>query len=302
MTILRLGSRGPEVKTWEETLVSLGYDVGGTVDDVFGPKVERATIRFQVDRKLAADGEVGDATRAAAGRVAPGPSAVAGMFDPTLRFIQASGYTRATYPRVVNLIPLHVMEARQGSNTAEAVGAWFAKPQSKSPGPPPPGFAPKASAHAGVDEDSVVQYVLPGDVAWGAPGGNSNGYHVEHAGYSAETDSDWASPANESMLRLSARHVAKACNFFGLPRARLSIDEVAVCTRDALIRKGQLHGTLSGSTGGICGHFALTSVWQNWRYYGLPNPKAGPSPWWPDHTDPGAHWPWDHYLELLKAS
>ena len=191
------------------------------------------------------------------------------------------------------------MEARQGSNTAEAVGAWFSKPQSKTQ-PPPAGFGPAASAHAGVDEDSVVQYVLPGDVAWGAPGGNSNGYHVEHAGYSAETDADWASAPNTAMLALSAKHVAKACNFFDVPRVRLSLDEVAVCTRDALIRKGVLTGALSGSKGGLCGHRDLTDVWQNWAKFGLPNPRSGPNPWWPSHTDPGGDFPWTSYLELLS--
>lgn len=301
MSILRLGSKGPEVTAWEETLSRLGYSVG-TIDDSFGPAVEKATIQFQHDHGLAMDGEAGEETLAAASKPPNVPPPPSGTFDPTIRFIQASGYTRATYPRVVNLIPLHVMEARQGSNTAEAVGVWFSKPQMKTPGPVLPGFGPRASAHAGVDQDSVVQYVLPGDVAWGAPGGNSNGYHVEHAGYSAETDADWASPANEAMLLLSAGHVAKACNYFGLPRVRLSLEEVAVCTRDALIRKGAIGGQLSGSRGGICGHFDLTRVWQDWQHYGLPNPKAGPNPWWPDHTDPGGSWPWNHYLDLLKAA
>jgi hypothetical protein len=282
---------------WQNTLDRLGYPT--KADGNFGPRTEKTTIQFQHDHGLKADGEVGPSTLSAVDRP-PGPEIVSpDLFDTSLRFIQASGYTRVSVPRFVNLFIVHVMEARQGSNTAEAVGAWFAKPQSPV-SPPPPGFAPKASAHAGFDRDSGVQYVLPRDVAWGAPGANSNGYHVEHAGYSAELDADWASPDNGAMLRLSAQHAAKAAQHFGFELRRLSLDEVAVCTRDALIRKGVLHGQLSGSRGGICGHFDSTRVYQDWKHYGLPNPKT--MGFWPDHTDPGAHFPFERYLELARAT
>lgn len=296
--ILRLGSRGQAVLGWQETLDRLGYPT--TPDGDFGPKTEKSTIRFQHDHGIRADGEVGPQTLDAAGRPANVPPAPVEMFDPGLRFIQASGYTKVVGARFVNLFVVHVMEAKRSSNTAEAVGAWFAKPQSPI-SPPPAGFAPKASAHVGFDQDSGVQYVLPKDVAWGAPGGNSGGYHVEHAGYSAELDADWASPDNVSMLRLSAAHAAKAARYFGFEIRRLSLDEVAALTRDALIRKGAIHGEdLSGITGGFCGHKDLTLVWQAWQKYDLPNPRR--SGWWPDHVDPGVHFPWDRYLDLARAA
>jgi N-acetyl-anhydromuramyl-L-alanine amidase AmpD len=294
--ILKLGSSGSAVSDWQKTLDQLGYRV--MIDEKFGPGTEKATIQFQHDHGIAPDGEVGPATLNAANRPANVPPAPVEMFDPSLRFIQASGHTQVAAPRVVSLLVVHVMEAKQSSTTAEAVGVWFAKPQSPI-SPPPPGFAPKASAHVGFDRDSGVQYVRPSDIAWGAPGGNFQGYHIEHAGYSAETDADWASADNDAMLRLSAQHAAKAVRHFGLSVTRLSLDEVAACTRDALIRKGELQGVLSGSVGGLCGHKDLTDAWQAWAHYGLPNPKAGPNPWWPSHTDPGGHFPWSHYLELL---
>lgn len=294
MVILRLGSHGQAVFGWQELLDRLGYRTAR--DSNFGPLTEKTTIQFQHDHGIKADGKVGPETLDAANRPANVPPKPIEMFDPSLRFIQASGYTRVVVPRVVNLFVVHVMQAKQGSATAEAVGAWFAKPQSPI-SPPPPGFAPKASAHVGFDQDSGVQYVLPSDVAWGAPGGNSNGYHAEHAGY---INSDRTDANNDSMLRLSAKHAAKAARHFGLGIKRLSLDEVAVLTRDALIRKGQLQGALSGATGGFCGHKDLTDVWQAWAKYKLPNPRA--SGWWPDHVDPGVGFPFDRYIELIQAS
>jgi N-acetyl-anhydromuramyl-L-alanine amidase AmpD len=286
---MKLGSTGPEVAAWQTLLASLGYTVG-SIDGNFGARTEKATIQFQHDRGLAVDGVVGPTTLAASGRgvVAVPPS---GIFDTSLRFIQASRYTKATRVRIVSLIVQHVMQNRQGSNTAEAVGAWFAGPDSRD-----------ASSHVGCDQDSVVQYVLPGDIAWGAQGANWNGYHVENAGFANQTADDWAKPENESMLLLNAKHVAKACNFFGIPRVRLSLEEVAMVTKDALIRQGKRGGQLSGHPGGLCGHFDVTRVWQDWAHYGLPNPRTMPSPFWPDHTDPGDSFPWERYLELLKAA
>jgi len=287
MTLLKLGSSGPDVEAWQRLLTSLGYSPGGP-DGVFGKGTEKATIQFQADRGLSHDGRVGPATLAAASSRPTRPVAP-GTFDSSLRFIPARCFTRMTAPRFVNLIVQHVMQDRQSSSTAEAVGAWFSSPTSR-----------ETSSHSGFDQDSGVQYVLPNDVAWGAQGANSNGYHVENAGFVSETAEDWARPENESMLRLNARHAALACNFFGIPRRQLSLAEVAECTRDAIIRKGQLAGALSGNPGGLCGHFDVTRVWQDWAHYGLPNPRKMAKPFWPSHTDPGPGFPWAHYIELLR--
>jgi len=285
MTVLAIGLQGPEVEAWQSTLSMLGYDL--QPDGDFGMKTQKATIQFQIDRGLKPDGIVGDATRKAA--ETPGKIAKKeGLFDPGLRFIQAKHFTRPSRPRTVSLIIQHVMENRQTSNTAEAVGAWFSSSDSRD-----------ASSHCGCDRDSVVQYVMPNDIAWGAPGANWCGYHVENAGYSAQTASDWATPDNGMMLQLNAEHVAKACEYFGIPKVRLTLDEVAMCVRDALIVQGKKGGQPSSHPGGICGHFDVTRVWQDWRRFDLPNPKL--SGWWPDHTDPGSSFPWDHYMELLRA-
>lgn len=61
MEILRIGSRGPNVKLIQSLLNRIGYPVG-TVDGVFGTQTQRAVMAFQRDNGLVADGVVGSRT------------------------------------------------------------------------------------------------------------------------------------------------------------------------------------------------------------------------------------------------
>lgn len=75
---LKQGSTGQAVANWQGLLVShaYGYLLGGApsgnvmqqagVDGIFGPATAQATVKFQADRKLAADGVVGQQTWTAA--------------------------------------------------------------------------------------------------------------------------------------------------------------------------------------------------------------------------------------------
>lgn len=60
-SILRLGSRGPEVREIQSILKVLGY-YGGAVDGVFGPQTQESVRSFQRNFGLTADGVVGAAT------------------------------------------------------------------------------------------------------------------------------------------------------------------------------------------------------------------------------------------------
>ena len=57
---------GPDVQTWQQQLLSLGWTVVGQPDSVFGPHTDTATRGFQASRKLLVDGIVGAVTWAAA--------------------------------------------------------------------------------------------------------------------------------------------------------------------------------------------------------------------------------------------
>lgn len=51
------GSKGEEVKQWQEFLITLGHEI--EADGIFGAKTQTATIAFQKMVALTADGIVG---------------------------------------------------------------------------------------------------------------------------------------------------------------------------------------------------------------------------------------------------
>ncbi|HYE11272.1 MAG TPA: peptidoglycan-binding protein, partial [Patescibacteria group bacterium] len=61
MDVLRLGSRGTEVKLLQSLLGKIGYDPGA-IDGVFGTQTQQAVMEFQRDNGLTPDGVVGPAT------------------------------------------------------------------------------------------------------------------------------------------------------------------------------------------------------------------------------------------------
>jgi hypothetical protein len=277
--------RGPDVSAWQGVLTEVGLLLPGDIDGAFGPKTEKATVNFELAHGLQPDGRVGSGCRNVIGAPLPPPTpSPHEVFDPRWKFLQAVGFTRVNAPRSVTLIPMHSMEAPERPDTAEGVASWFAGAR---------GAPPKASAHVCGDEDSIVQCVLPNDIAWGAQGGNSISYHCEQAGYAEWPREKWLEPTSRSMIRLMASHVKLALAFFGLPAMALTEEEVASCVRDALIAQGKIRGALSGVRGGVCQHRQLTMVWQAWAKYGLPNPRHEPKPWWPSHVDCGVGYPID---------
>lgn len=60
MNVLRLGSKGDEVRSIQNMLVGIGKTID--VDGDFGPKTEAAVKAFQAGQGLDADGIVGDKT------------------------------------------------------------------------------------------------------------------------------------------------------------------------------------------------------------------------------------------------
>lgn len=130
-----------------------------------------------------------------------------------MQFIQAANYTRATR-RTIDLVVLHTMEAPEKGNTAESVAQYFARP------------SVRASAHYNVDNDSEVQCVRDNNVAWGAPGANHNGLHIEHAGYAKQNAAEWADPFSVQMLRRSAALTAHKLREYGLPNVFRTADDL----------------------------------------------------------------------------
>lgn len=64
--LLKSGCEGEDVKTLQQYLIQLGYDVGTSgADGDFGSATKRALKAFQTDQNLDADGEYGEKTHAA---------------------------------------------------------------------------------------------------------------------------------------------------------------------------------------------------------------------------------------------
>jgi N-acetyl-anhydromuramyl-L-alanine amidase AmpD len=168
--------------------------------------------------------------------------------------IPARDFTRIVGKRPVKWIVIHDMEAPEKGDTAESIGRYFQHPDKPS------------SAHIGVDSTSIVQYVKDNDIAFGAPGANSNGIHIELAGYARQTKNDWMDQFGLSMLERAADAVAQYCHKYFIPASHITNVELA------------------NDFPGIVGHNQVSEVFKK-----------------SDHTDPGPNFPWDHFMYRVAS-
>jgi len=121
-----------------------------------------------------------------------------------------------------------------------------------------------ASTHLVVDEDECYRMLDDTVIPWGAPGANTNGYHIEHVGFASWSRAQWL--AHDNTLRRGAYKAAIRCAAYNIPARWV--------------------GPLSLRFGrkGLTTH-ADVSKWQ-----GTPG----------GHTDPGPNFPKDVYLAYVK--
>lgn len=166
-------------------------------------------------------------------------------------------YTPAHYyegrEKPLRLIVIHTMEAPEGPQTAENIAAYFASGDVV------------ASAHACVDQDSVVVCLPPTATAFAAPGANADGYQIEHAGYASQDGAGWNDAESQSMLKLSAAHAREIALAAGIPLRHLSDAELAA------------------GYAGFVGHDQVSRVYKR-----------------SDHWDPGTNFPWSQYMDLVN--
>jgi N-acetyl-anhydromuramyl-L-alanine amidase AmpD len=176
-------------------------------------------------------------------------------------FIQASQYGKWTKlgRRPVRLLVIHDMEFPERKDTAEVIAHDFATRTPANPG----------SAHICVDSDSIIQCVHDNDIAWAAPGANTDGIQVELAGYGKQTREDWLDVYGIALLALGCDASAQYLLKYGIPPLKLSVAQVK-----------------DGKTRGVCGHVDVTNAF----------PDLGHG-----HQDPGTHFPWDYFMSSVKA-
>jgi N-acetyl-anhydromuramyl-L-alanine amidase AmpD len=169
-------------------------------------------------------------------------------------FIQAKNYTKGPRRGKVDLIVIHTMEAPEKPETAENVAKWFAG-----------STAPKASPHYCIDSNSIVQCVKESDIAWCAPGANSNGVHFEHAGYAKQGAAEWKDAYSKAMLDRSAKLAAEVCARHGIPVVWLTAADLLAGKR------------------GITAHAEVSQAFKK-----------------SDHWDPGKNFPIKDYIARIK--
>jgi hypothetical protein len=123
----------------------------------------------------------------------------------------------------------------------------------------------EASAHLCVDNNSIIRCVHDDDTAFAAKSANADGLHIEHAGRAAQSRAQWLDAYSKPTLELSAKAAAAWAKAYGIPVRRLNVDQVR-----AGLEGFTDHDTIS-------------------RAY----PGTG-------HTDPGPHFPWDTYLDMVR--
>lgn len=167
--------------------------------------------------------------------------------------VKARHFNKLSTRRRVRLVVLHSMEAPEKGTTAEAVARYFATTDRR------------ASAHVCVDNNSIVQCVFDNDVAFAAPGANSDGIHIEMAGYARQTREEWLDPYSTMVIENAANVAAQYCLKFGLPVTTLADEQL-----------------LKGAAG-IVSHDQVSRVYRR-----------------STHTDPGKGFPWDHFMARVK--
>lgn len=124
-----------------------------------------------------------------------------------------------------------------------------------------------ASAHVCIDADSIVPCVLDHDVAYHAPGANSVGIGIEHAGYAAQRPEDWDDAFSRAELQLSAHYAAHKATLHRIPVEFLDVEA---------LRRPRPRGFTT--------HNMVSLAYRK-----------------STHTDPGTGFPMARYLDMVRA-
>lgn len=137
----------------------------------------------------------------------------------------------------IRWVVLHDEEAA----SAEAAAAWFQNPESQG------------SAHLCVDDKACFRTLPNTAIPWAAPGANTQGFHIEQAGFAKWSAVVWRS--HLGTLQRAAYKTALHCRQFGIP-----------------VRFVTAKGLAKGESG-ITTHAECTKAFGG------------------THTDPGPFWP-----------
>lgn len=170
------------------------------------------------------------------------------------REFKASRTSGRRFARDIKWIIMHDEEA----STARSAAAWFAV---TSP-PPPEGRGPSGSAHLCVDDVECYRTLEDMEIPWGAPGANTNGLHIEQAGFAAWKKWQWIKHKRE--LNRAADRAARWCVKYNIPPHFLKAADLKAGRR------------------GISTHAEVTKAFGG------------------THTDPGLFWPRRRFMRKVR--
>jgi N-acetyl-anhydromuramyl-L-alanine amidase AmpD len=169
-------------------------------------------------------------------------------------FVKARHFTQVDGKRAVRVIVIHDMEFPETPDAAEVIAKDFATTTTVK------------SAHICVDSNSIVQCVLDNNVAFAAPGANSDGIQIELTGFAKQTRQQWLDPYGVLLLNRGADAAAQYCLKYDIPVRQLT--------------NAQLGDKKSK---GLVGHRQVSVVFKK-----------------SDHMDPGPNFPWDFFLARVQ--
>ena len=173
--------------------------------------------------------------------------------SPQWEFREAKYYKKIiNVDRTIRVVVMHDMEAPETGTTAESVANYFQHPDTES------------SAHLCIDNNSIIRCVHDKDIAYAAPGCNSDGLQIEMAGYGSQTRGQWLDFYGIGLLALASDAAAQYCLRHNLPPAHITNKQ---------LEQGQR---------GIIGHYQASEVYKK-----------------STHTDPGKDFPWDYFINSV---
>lgn len=193
----------------------------------------------------------------------------------TSNFKQARYYQKGRRRSPIWVV-IHTAETGEGPHVAEALADYAATMKDGR----------QVSWHYSIDNNSIVQSVKEQDTAFAAGPANSLGIHLELAGRASQSVEQWADAYSQALLENAARLVAQICARYNIPIAHPSNESVLALSS------------------GIVGHDQISWASQEARKRDL-----RVEPWYngsafrlTTHTDPGKHFPWASFLELVRGS
>lgn len=170
-------------------------------------------------------------------------------------FIASHWFTPGPRQGPINKIVLHTIECPCAPGWAKKAADIFAK-----------STATKVSAHYYVDPTAIIQGVRDTDIAYAAPGANSDGLQIEQAGRAIFTLAQWTDPNGQGLIKQTSTLLADLSSRYNIPLRFCSAADMLAST----------------NARGVTTHAEVNKAYHR-----------------SDHTDPGKNYPLD--LVLIEA-